>query len=168
MSPKKSIPFKSIGQQQPDTVYTKRFAVRAILHNPSSNKIALLHVAKGDYLKLPGGGIEGDEEHLTAVTREIMEETGCKVLPVIDFLAQSEEWRNDLHQISYCYMAKLTEDTGSSELTEMEASEGLTHRWESPQDALDAMKEIQPVSELGRFIKERDSFFVETFLAQGH
>jgi len=29
-----------------------------------------------------------------------------------------EEWRNDLHQHSHCYVAKLQEDTGRPELTE--------------------------------------------------
>lgn len=80
-----------------------------------------------------------------------MDSTGC--------CAKSEEWRNDLHQISFCYVAQLVEGMGKPELTELEASEGLSHRWLSIDESVEVMKSAQPTSELGNFIKERDAFF---------
>jgi len=74
-----------------------------------------------------------------------------------------EEWRNHLHQHSYCYVAKLLEDTGRPELTEQERAEGLGHEWLSVPEAIAAIKRSKPTSELGEFIKERDLFFVETY-----
>jgi len=74
-----------------------------------------------------------------------------------------EEWRNDLHQHSYCYVAKLLEDTGRPELTEQELDEGLKHEWLSVSEADAAIRDSKPTSELGKFIKERDLFFVETY-----
>ncbi|KAE8440338.1 hypothetical protein EG329_008563 [Mollisiaceae sp. DMI_Dod_QoI] len=160
-----AVPLRHIGSKDTGMVYVERSAVRAILHNPLAHQIALIHVAKGNYFKLPGGGVEADEDHTVAIAREIFEETGCKAAIDIDkCFAKSEEWRNDLHQISFCYVAKLVEDTGNPELTELEASEGLSHRWVSVDEAIEAMKSSQPTSELGNFIKERDLFFVEKFV----
>jgi len=81
---------------------------------------------------------------------------------LIDML-NAEEWRNDLHQHSYCYVARLLEDTGRPELTEQELAEGLKHEWLSVPEAIAAIRNSKPTSELGKFIKERDLFFVESF-----
>jgi 8-oxo-dGTP pyrophosphatase MutT (NUDIX family) len=155
---------KVIGHKSPDIKYVERSAVRAILYNAVNDQIAVVHIAKGNYFKLPGGGVEDDEDHTLAVAREVLEETGCKgVLEDKKYFARSEEWRNDLHQISYCFVVKLVEDTGKPEITELESQEGLTHTWLNIKDALRMMRDSQPDSELGNFIKERDLFFVETF-----
>jgi len=74
-----------------------------------------------------------------------------------------EEWRNDLHQHSSCYVARLLEDTGAPELTELERAEGLRHEWLGVGEAIEVMEESRPTSELGRFIRERDLFFVREF-----
>jgi hypothetical protein len=57
----------------------------------------------------------------------------------------------------------MVEDTGRPELTDLESAEGLSHRWVSVEDAIEAMRAVQPTSGLGKFIKERDLFFVEKF-----
>jgi hypothetical protein len=76
-------------------------------------------------------------------------------------VATTEEWRFDLHQISYCYEAKVLEDTGNVELTEEEAEEGLKHEWCDVGEAVGKLRGAQPTSEMGRFIQERDVFFLE-------
>jgi len=149
---------KIIGTKQDNIKYVERLAVRAVIKN-KKNEIIIIHIAKGNYYKLPGGGIEADEAHLPALEREVMEETGCNVR-LGELVAAVEEWRNDLHQISYCYSGELVEDTGSPELTELEESEGLKHEWASVEEALKKMKDIQPSSELGAFIKERDLYLL--------
>ena len=170
-------PSKTIGLKSPTTTYTNRHAVRTIISNPNNdNKIILIHVQKGNYYKLPGEGIEMDDpNHHLAAEREAMEETGCKVKIATatttttndnnseyDYIATVEEWRNDLHQMSYCYEAELVEDTGKVALTDEEKAEGLQREWVSIEEALDRMRRVQPTSELGDFIKERDLFFLET------
>ncbi|KUJ24632.1 uncharacterized protein LY89DRAFT_26119 [Mollisia scopiformis] len=153
-----------IGSLDPGVTYVERTAVRAILQNPLNKRLAIIHVKKGNYYKLPGGGIEPNEDHSIAVAREILEETGCMIsMDIGTCLATCEEYRNDLHQISYCYVTKMIEDTGRPELTELEASEGLSHRWVSVNEAMEVMQDSVPTSELGKFIKERDLFFVEKF-----
>ena len=67
-----------IGVKDESITFTERLAVRLILLN-DEGKIALIHAKKDDYYKLPGGGIEADEDHLVAAAREAQEETGCIV-----------------------------------------------------------------------------------------
>ncbi|EHL00514.1 putative Diphosphoinositol polyphosphate phosphohydrolase 3-beta [Glarea lozoyensis 74030] len=131
---------KTIGSQNKDIRYEERKAVRLIISN-SQNQIIIIHVQKGNYYKLPGGGIEDDEDHALAGEREALEETGCKI-SVGNFLGATEEWRNDLHQLSYCYNAKVIEDTGVLELTELEIGEGLTHHATKVMHALAAALEL--------------------------
>jgi 8-oxo-dGTP diphosphatase len=158
---------KVLGEKQAGISYTDRLAVRAILVDDANNHVALIYIARGNYFKLPGGGIEADENHKIAVEREILEETGCKpTLESMRLLATSEEWRNDLHQTSFCYVTSLKEDTGKPQLTDLEASEGLKHDWVAIQDALEKMRNIEPTSDLGDYIKKRDLFFMETFASE--
>ncbi|CZR55581.1 uncharacterized protein PAC_05469 [Phialocephala subalpina] len=127
---------KVIGSKDPAITYNDCIAVRAILLNPINQQIAIIKVDKGKYFKLPGGGIEPNEDHSIALARGILEKTGCKTDPDIGpCIAKCEEWHNDLHQISYCYVAKVTEDTGRPELTELGAAEGLKHSFGAVQGA---------------------------------
>jgi 8-oxo-dGTP diphosphatase len=91
-------------------------------------------------------------------------ETGRKVA-VGEYLDVTEERRNDLHQISYCYVAKLMEDTGVLGLTDLEIGEGLKHQWVDVKEGLAWMRGCVPTSELGEFIKERGIYFIEIYLA---
>lgn len=92
-----------------------------------------------------------------------MEETGCKVMLDPELMATAEEWRGDLHQISFCYVAKLLEDTGITALTEEEIEDGLKHKWVGFKEGVEEMKGAKPTSEFGKSVKERDLFFVETY-----
>jgi 8-oxo-dGTP diphosphatase len=156
------MPSKTIGTKL-DIKYAERLAIRVIVKN-EKDEIIIIHAKNGNYYKLPGGGIETDEDHDVAGQREAMEETGCKVNLEGDCMAEVEEWRNDLHQVSYCYLAHLVEDSGAPELTEEEMADELQHEWVPVDLALEKMKTIQPTSKLGSYIKERDLFFIEIFL----
>jgi 8-oxo-dGTP pyrophosphatase MutT (NUDIX family) len=158
------MPSKTIGTKL-DITYNERLAVRVIVMN-EKDEIIIIHAKNGNYYKLPGGGIEADEDHGVAGQREAMEETGCKVDLQSNCMAEVEEWRHDLHQMSYCYLAHLVQDAATPELTEEELADELQHEWVSVDLALEKMRTVQPTSKLGTYIKERDIFFVETFLRE--
>ena len=57
-----------------------RPSVRGIILD-RDHKIALIYSQKYHIYKFPGGGIESGEDHLTALAREINEETGMTLIP---------------------------------------------------------------------------------------
>lgn len=119
---------KIIGTKQPNVSYIDRFAVRVIAFNPVG-KVAIVYSKRDNYYKLPGGGIDPNEQHEMAAMREMQEETGglIKIRRNLGCIATTEEYRNDLHQMSYCYVADVVDDSGSPNLTEDEVSDGLGH-----------------------------------------
>ncbi|KAK3390299.1 hypothetical protein B0H63DRAFT_557293 [Podospora didyma] len=107
--------------------------------------------------QLPGGVIDPNEEHEAAVIRDMQEETGAliKLRTHLGCVATTEEYRNDLHQMSYCYVADIVNASGDPSLTEDEIADGLGHLWLSVEEAKKRMAEVESTSELGRYIKKR-------------
>lgn len=62
-----------------DCTYTYvRNSARSIII--TDGKVAMVHSAKYDYYKFPGGGIEANEHPIDALLRETLEEVGLQVL----------------------------------------------------------------------------------------
>lgn len=143
-------------------VYTERRAARAIVFD-SEKKIALLHVTKKSYHKLPGGGIENGEEIKSALQRELLEEIGCAVENICE-LGIVEEYRNkfELHQISYCFTADLVGEKGQNQLEESEIADGFVPIWVTLEEAIKIMESETGVENYeGKFITERDLTFLK-------
>ncbi|EHK48299.1 uncharacterized protein TrAtP1_001058 [Trichoderma atroviride] len=148
---------KIIGTRQPDKTYTDRNSTRVVAIR-SSGEVAIIHVKVGNYYKLPGGGIEANESHSDAALREVKEETGAAVALRGDYFATTEEFRFHLHQISYCYLADVLDDTGEPCLTEEELADGFTYQWMDIYKAVEIMAAAVPTTEFGCFVKERDAY----------
>ena len=84
-------------------------------------KIALIKKARGGYkglYDLPGGGIEHDETPLEALTRELMEEIGVKVVSerILTAVSKTFQWDvndeliQDLHHIGILYRVEIEND----------------------------------------------------------
>jgi 8-oxo-dGTP pyrophosphatase MutT (NUDIX family) len=150
--------------------YRTRQAVRAIVLD-EENKIALLHVTKENYYKLPGGGIEDGEDKMKALERECQEEIGCAV-EVMGEVGSIIEYRRifSLKQTSYCYVAKLKGLKGETSFTDDEKENGFKQVWLSYDEALKALKESHATSVEGSdYIVPRDTTFLEeaeTYLTQ--
>lgn len=138
-----------------------RRAARAVLYN-DKREIALLHVCRGDYYKLPGGGQEPGEEILATLDREIMEEVGAQI-EVTSELGVIIEYRceYDMMQLSYCYLGHVKGSLGKPEFTFREVNDGFSLHWFPLEEALRLMRNDAPSSYLGRFICHRDLEFVE-------
>lgn len=100
-------------------------------------KIAIFNKSNKNEYKLPGGGIEGEEEPEEAFKREVLEETGCEV-EIIQNLGVTEEHKslNNFKQISYVFVGKVLKDTKQLNITEKEKDEGAKLLWETPEEAL--------------------------------
>ncbi|VUC26672.1 unnamed protein product [Clonostachys rosea] len=152
---------KTFGTKNPSVTYTERQAVRVVAFNSSGN-IALIYAKRDSYYKLPGGGIDSGEDRILAAQREMMEETGATVrVREGGCIATAEEFRDGLHQISFCYIADLLDESNPPSLTEDEIQDGLQHQWLPLIDAKKAMAAAEPTSALGSFIKERDIFLLD-------
>lgn len=140
--------------------YTLRKAARALLFN-DADEIAILHVAKHNYHKLPGGGIESGEDIPTALMREIKEETGAEA-EIMKEHGTIIEYKNSTHtlQISYCFIAKTKGVLGKPQFTELEKSEEFALQWHSIDDAINLIKHDTPEVYHGKYIVERDLAFL--------
>ncbi|KAI1749823.1 hypothetical protein F4782DRAFT_511657 [Xylaria castorea] len=98
--------------------------------------------------------MEMDEDHSEVATREVREETGAVVsIRITDgCIANTEEFRNDLHQISYAL--------GKPELTEEELVDGLTHGRVPARQALDKMGPVGTNVGSGPVYQERDFYLL--------
>ena len=105
-------------------------------------KIAVFNKANKNEYKLPGGGIEGEENPEEAFKREVLEETGCEV-EIVECLGTTEEYKSleNFKQISYVFVGKVLKDTNELHVTEKEKDEGAKLVWKTPENALKLITE---------------------------
>lgn len=146
--------------------YRVRHAARAVVTDATA-QVALLHVGKFGYYKLPGGGLDEGEDIASALARECLEEIGCQV-DVTDEIGLVEEYRKmfGLHQISYCYRAKVVGEKGTPDFTEKELARGFSIVWVPAAEALQLVKASVTDNPEGRdYIVPRDLCVLRTGLA---
>lgn len=109
--------------------YSLREAARGIVID-ANEAVALLHVTRDHYYKLPGGGIDEGEEPLDAFARELMEEIGCQaeVLHAMGTILEQRYYWN-MTQISHCYIARQTGEKGEPNFTDGEHEQGFEVVW---------------------------------------
>lgn len=141
--------------------YNLRNAARAVVID-QDNLVALLHVSRDGYYKLPGGGVEEGEDLLVALGRECLEEIGCDIEVVDEIGSTLEIWKEDREkQISNCYFAKVVGQKGEPNFTESEKDRKFGVLWVSYDEALKLMEESTPVQFEGEYIKPRDIAFMK-------
>ena len=155
----KDIGIKSCEEKQ---LYEVRKAARAIVIN-HKEQMALLFVSKNNYHKLPGGGLEKQENIEEALGREILEEVGVKG-EIIDEVGVIIEYRSQfkLLHISYCYLVQVINELEKPKFTEDEISNGFELKWIGIEEALDVLKSDKPHDYVGKFIQERDLTFLSS------
>lgn len=132
-----------------------RHASRAIIFD-ENNLIPLLFVARYNYHKLPGGGIEEGESRVDALLREIREEAGCEMEAAAE-IGEVLEFRSkwNLKQTSYCYLGKVVKK-GEPDFTEKELKNGFQLIWVSLDEAISLLEKDKPEDYEGGFIQKRD------------
>jgi len=144
----------------PSGVCRYRKAVRAIVFD-GSGKMALLHVAKHGYHKLPGGGSEEGEDNAMTLRRECIEEIGCaiNVGDRIGWVLEYQE-KGTLRQYSFCYEARVNGEKRAPLFTDEEIVSGFCPIWVSLDEAMQLLREDTPDGDTEKSIVERDLAFL--------
>lgn len=153
----KIIKDEDIGSTGPSPeTFKKRIAGRAVVFDKQNN-IALLQSAKFNFPKLPGGGVEEDENIEETLTREMREEIGCEIKNIQE-LGIIEEYRNttSVHQLSYYFLAELDGEKGSPNFTEKETAENFKIIWLSLDKAIEIIDSGHAEHYDSKFIRLRD------------
>jgi len=140
-----------------------REAARAIVSD-GDNKIVLLFVKKYNYHKLPGGGLEKNEDIKTALKREMLEEIGSEI-EVDKEIGEIIEFRNEhnLIQTSYIYCAKLKGEKGEPDFTEEEIADGFEIVWLTLDEAIKTLENDRTDNYQGKFVLIRDLTALKAF-----
>lgn len=117
-----------------------RKTARAIVRT-QDKLYAVMYSAKFHLYSLPGGGIEGDEDALAAVQREIYEETGC-VCDCIEELGIVTENRASLDytQINHYFIVKTSHAAQENHLTAAEKANRTEVQWYPLDEAIRLIK----------------------------
>lgn len=118
-----------------------RFGARGIVLD-SNGRIAMIYKKNKNEYKLPGGGIEEDEDAAEAFKRECEEEIAVKI-NIIKLLGTAEEYKSqeNFKQLSFVFLGEKAYEIESNKLTQKEKDEGTEYVWLDKLEALDKMKE---------------------------
>lgn len=126
--------------------------------------IALIEVKGGEYYKIPGGGVEGNETDIEAAKREALEEAGCEVeigqkIDENEFVDNNPEFGETCHQ-SICFLAKRIGDSKNTSFDTWEQSNNMRLIWVSFPKAIELFSKATVTDFFGSQINKRDYEFV--------
>lgn len=116
--------------------YEDRITVKAIVLD-YEGKIGLVGNKQNNFLQLPGGGIDAEEDIKVGLKRECLEEIGCSV-DIISEIGCIDDYRarDKKHCINHCYVVKVMGEKGTPNYTEKEAEIGMYTKWVTTQEAM--------------------------------
>ena len=133
-----------------------RIAVTAVLLDQDNN-IALQYLSNYGVYTLVGGAVDPGEELLTAIKREVLEESGCdcEIICELGYTFESLAETN-WTQKRYSYIARVVGEKGELQLTEAEISWGATVCWYPIEKALRLIEESDPSYYVHKFTRLRE------------
>lgn len=133
-----------------------RYTARAVLKN-DKDQYAVMYTEKYDFYLLPGGGIEGKEDKLDALRREVLEETGCTCETIEEIGCVYENRAHcDYTQYSYYYFVKAGNDIQDQRLTDIEIQNKTEVQWHSLEKVIDLIFNQNPSTNQQRYLQARD------------
>ena len=133
-----------------------RITARAIVKN-QDGLYAVMYADKFKLHSLPGGGVEDGEDVLTALRREVYEETGC-VCDAIQELGIVLENRASLDytQINYYYVVTITHAPDENHLTDEELANQTVVKWVAFDELVQLINEQEFDRVQAKYLKARD------------
>ncbi len=137
---------------------------RAILIN-EDGKFAVMYEEKSGLYSLPGGGIEYGEDEITAIVREVYEETGCMCDCIEPLGIVSENrFHADITSLSYFFVIHTKTKQNVLHLTKEEAGLGTTLNWCSLSEMIHLIKDISHETNQKRFLQARDLAAIDEYM----
>lgn len=146
-----------------------RPSVRGIIFDKKGN-VAMIYSRKGHFYKFPGGGIEGDEDHMQALAREIREETGMSLIPesvnefgeVLKIQGGNENGEDVIHiQQNYYYTCKVEKEIGKQNLDSEEKSLDFVLKFVPIDEAMEANATFKSDNPFHKQMAERERKVLE-------
>ena len=137
---------------------------RAILIN-EENKYAVMYARKFNLHSLPGGGIDNGENEISALIREVFEETGC-VCDNIEPLGIVSENRfhADFTSLSYYFVVHTKTKQTVLHLTDSEIENGTILKWCSFDELYSLIKDIVHETNQRKFLQARDLLALNEYM----
>ena len=135
---------------------TPRITARAIVKN-KDGLYAVMYADKFKLHSLPGGVVEDSEDVLTALRREVYEETGCVCDKIQELGIVSENRASlDYTQINYYFVVTTTHTPGENHLTESELESRTMVKWVTFDELVRLINEQEFDRIQGKYLKARD------------
>ena len=131
-----------------------RYTARAILKN--GNLYAVMYAKKFNLYSLPGGGVDDGEDIITALEREILEETGCTCGNIAELgMVKENRASADYTQCSYYFVVE-ADCVGTPQLTDAEKNNKTELQWHTLSDTIKLINDFQPKTYQQQYLKARD------------
>lgn len=142
-----------------------RLMARAIVKN-QDGLYAVMYADKFKLHSLPGGGVEDGEDVLTALRREIYEETGCVCDEVRELGIVAENRASlDYTQVNYYYVVTTTHIPGENHLTEAERANRTVVQWHTFDEMVRLIHEQEFDRVQAKYLKARDVAALKEYAA---
>jgi 8-oxo-dGTP pyrophosphatase MutT (NUDIX family) len=114
---------------------------------------------------LPGGGVEDGEDVLTALRREVYEETGCICDEVQELGIVSENRASlDYTQINHYFVVTTTHSPNENHLTESELDSRTVAKWVAFDELVRLINDQEFDRIQGKYLKARDVAALREYL----
>ena len=141
-----------------------RYKVRAILRN-EFDKYAVMYEDSTGLYSFPGGSVESGEDILTALKREILEETGCTcdVIHELGYIYENRAYC-DLQQYSYFFTVTTKGPSMAPAFTSEEIDVGTKLMWCTLEEMVSLIENGKPNTNQQIYLKARDTAVLKEYL----
>lgn len=142
-----------------------RQTARAIVRN-ADGLYAVMYAGKFNLHSLPGGGIEHGEDPITALRREVYEETGCTCDHVVELGIVSENRAHqDFTSLSYYFIVTSDHPASPIQLTVDEQANKTSVQWHTLDEVIRLISEPKHTTTQRMFLQARDVAALNAYLS---